>query len=203
MWIPDCKAPTQFPDVGIPILHWYRSSNIQTHLHRENPRQSEMLDKHQKRGEFQPDHGRKEKMMENTCKTCINNDDGLCDRKGILVEDEDFCEYHWAAGKKIRMKRHEKKMDITPELMLSAYNTLIQGCKSRPASEDGTCSNCILYQHCPGTSNLLPEDWQEIHYPFLTGNTLHYIKAGKVKQIVFARREDAEERLSEMEEKRG
>ena len=29
-------------------------------------------------------------MMENTCKTCINNDDGLCDRKGILVEDEDF-----------------------------------------------------------------------------------------------------------------
>ena len=44
--------------------------------------------------------------MENTCKTCINNDDGLCDRKGIIVEDEDFCEHHWAAGKKIRMKRH-------------------------------------------------------------------------------------------------
>ena len=37
---------------------------------------------------------RKEKMMENTCKTCINNDDGLCDRKGILVEDEDSCEKH-------------------------------------------------------------------------------------------------------------
>lgn len=30
--------------------------------------------------------------MEKTCKTCINNDDGLCDRKGILVEDEDSCE---------------------------------------------------------------------------------------------------------------
>ena len=54
---------------------------------------------------------RKEKTMENTCKTCINNDDGLCDRKGILVEDEDFCEHHWAAGKKVRMKRHEKKME--------------------------------------------------------------------------------------------
>ena len=54
--------------------------------------------------------------MGNTCKTCINNDDGLCDRKGILVEDEDSCEHHWAAGKKVRMKRHEKKMDITPEL---------------------------------------------------------------------------------------
>lgn len=64
--------------------------------------------------------------MGNTCKTCINNDDGLCDRKGILVEDEDFCEHHWAAGKKVRMKRHEKKMDITPELMLSASNRQIR-----------------------------------------------------------------------------
>lgn len=27
--------------------------------------------------------------MEKICKTCINNDDGLCDRKGILVEDEE------------------------------------------------------------------------------------------------------------------
>ena len=59
MWIPDCKAPTQLPDVGIPILHRYRSSNIQTHLHRENPRQSEIPDKHQK-----PDHGRKENKMQ-------------------------------------------------------------------------------------------------------------------------------------------
>ena len=39
-----------------------------------------------------------------------------------------------------------------------------------------------------------------IHYPYLEGNTLHYIKAGKVKQIVFASREDAEERLAEMKE---
>lgn len=42
----------------------YRSSNIQTHLHRENPRQSEIPDKHQKRREFQPDHGRKENKMQ-------------------------------------------------------------------------------------------------------------------------------------------
>lgn len=122
--------------------------------------------------------------MENTCKTCINNDDGLCDRKGILVEDEDSCEHHWAAGKKIRMKRREKKMDITPELMLSAYNTLIQGCKSRPASEDGICSRCILYQRCPHIDNAIPADWEEIHYPYLEGNTLHYIKAGKNNQHV-------------------
>ena len=138
--------------------------------------------------------------MENTCKTCINNDDGLCDRRGILVEDEDSCEHHCTLQRRPKMKRHEKKMDITPELMLSAYNTLIQGCKSQPAGEDGTCSRCILYQHCPGTSELLPEEWQEIHYPYLEGNALHYIKSGEVKQIVFARREDAEERLREMKE---
>ena len=75
----------------------------------------------------------------------------------------------------------EKGYEITPELALAAYN-------------------CILYQHCPGASDLLPENWKEIHYPHLEGNTLHYIKAGKVKQIVFARREDAEERLAEMKE---
>ena len=60
-WIPACKAPTQLPDVGIPILHRYRSSNIQTHLHREDPRQSEISDNHQKRREFQSGH---EKEME-------------------------------------------------------------------------------------------------------------------------------------------
>lgn len=33
--------------------------------------------------------------MENkTCKTCINNDDGLCDRKGILIHDDDTCNHH-------------------------------------------------------------------------------------------------------------
>lgn len=51
-----------------------------------------------------------------------------------------------------------------------------------------------------GATDLLPENWKEIHYPYLEGNTLHYIKAGKVKQIVFARREDAEERIEEMKE---
>lgn len=28
----------------------------------------------------------------NNCKNCIYNDDGLCDGKGILVEDEDTCD---------------------------------------------------------------------------------------------------------------
>lgn len=30
--------------------------------------------------------------MDKTCKTCIDNDCGLCDQKGILVEDEDPCD---------------------------------------------------------------------------------------------------------------
>lgn len=33
--------------------------------------------------------------MENkTCETCADNDDGLCDRLGILIEDDDTCEKH-------------------------------------------------------------------------------------------------------------
>lgn len=37
--------------------------------------------------------------MENkTCKTCIDNEDGFCDRKGILVEDEDSCNKHREDG---------------------------------------------------------------------------------------------------------
>lgn len=29
-----------------------------------------------------------------TCKTCIDNEDGFCDRKGILVEVYDQCTDH-------------------------------------------------------------------------------------------------------------
>ncbi len=33
--------------------------------------------------------------MENkTCATCIENDAGLCDRKGILVNEDDSCDKH-------------------------------------------------------------------------------------------------------------
>lgn len=28
-------------------------------------------------------------MEDKTCKTCVDNEDGFCDRKGILVEDDD------------------------------------------------------------------------------------------------------------------
>ena len=30
-------------------------------------------------------------MEKKNCKTCKDNDNGLCDRKGILVEDDDTC----------------------------------------------------------------------------------------------------------------
>lgn len=32
--------------------------------------------------------------MEKSCKSCIYNDDGLCDKKGYLTEDDDTCEAH-------------------------------------------------------------------------------------------------------------
>ena len=63
--------------------------------------------------------------MGNTCKTCINNDDGLCDRRGILVEDEDSCEHHWALRRRPKMKKHEKKMD-TDDGFLEAMNATAQ-----------------------------------------------------------------------------
>lgn len=33
-------------------------------------------------------------MEDRTCETCTYNEDGLCDKKGTLVEDEDSCEKH-------------------------------------------------------------------------------------------------------------
>lgn len=30
-------------------------------------------------------------MTDKTCKTCTDNDDGLCGRLGTLVEDDDTC----------------------------------------------------------------------------------------------------------------
>lgn len=33
-------------------------------------------------------------MADKTCKTCIENDNGLCDRKGILIEEDDTFENH-------------------------------------------------------------------------------------------------------------
>lgn len=41
-------------------------------------------------------------MIDNTCCTCIDIEDGFCDRKGILVEDDDSCDKHREANKEVR-----------------------------------------------------------------------------------------------------
>ena len=46
--------------------------------------------------------------MEKNCKSCIYNDDGLCDKKGILIEDDDSCEAH-------------RKQESWTELMLRTF----------------------------------------------------------------------------------
>ena len=38
-------------------------------------------------------------MTDKTCKTCIENDNGLCDRKGILIEEDDSCENRAKTGR--------------------------------------------------------------------------------------------------------
>ena len=40
-----------------------------------------------------------------------------------------------------------KKLDITPELAIAAYNTLIQFCKQQEGMI--LCSRCVLHNSCP------------------------------------------------------
>jgi len=47
--------------------------------------------------------------MNKTCATCIENDDGLCDRKGILVHDDDNCEKHKESWKDAMLRQFNKK----------------------------------------------------------------------------------------------
>lgn len=92
-------------------------------------------------------------------------------------------------------EREPERYDIISELdVIKAYNTMIQFCKSQPAGsgEDGTCGRCILYNHCPSENDLLPEDWPELHFPRLIGNTVEYLKDGKVHKITHGNREEAE-----------
>ena len=50
-----------------------------------------------------------DKFMNKTCATCIENDDGLCDRKGILVHDDDNCEQHKESWKDAMLRQFNKK----------------------------------------------------------------------------------------------
>lgn len=48
-------------------------------------------------------------MADKTCKTCIENDNGLCDRKGIWIEEDDTCEKHTASWKETMMEKFIRK----------------------------------------------------------------------------------------------
>ena len=48
-------------------------------------------------------------MNSKTCKTCIKNDNGLRDRKGILIEKDDTCEKHTASWKEAMMENFIRK----------------------------------------------------------------------------------------------
>lgn len=91
-----------------------------------------------------------------------------------------------------------EKLDITPELALAAYNTLIQFCTKQQSTGSEGCEGCVLDGHCPGYMGSDPADWDEIHYPKLVANSVFYLKDGKVREIVYANRQEAEERFKEM-----
>lgn len=97
-----------------------------------------------------------------------------------------------------RTEKQPPKRDITPELAIAAYNTLIQFCRQQEATEDGTCCRCILYDHCPAKSDTVPEEWEEMPLPFLDGNTVTYIKDGQIKRITCGRKEEAQELFEEI-----
>ena len=47
--------------------------------------------------------------MDKTCATCIENDDGLCDRKGVLVHDDDTCDQHKASLKDAMLRQFSRR----------------------------------------------------------------------------------------------
>lgn len=57
-------------------------------------------------------------MADKTCKTCIENDNGLCDRKGILIEEDDTCENHTKIGWTLNGEIHPKINAVRVEMSL-------------------------------------------------------------------------------------
>ena len=78
------------------------------------------------------------KKMEKTCKTCKENDCGLCDRTGRLVEDDDQCE-KWASNQRSRRKIFNRRE--------SAGNSQIHAC-SRQKIPQRRRSNSRFYFMC-------------------------------------------------------
>lgn len=87
------------------------------------------------------------------------------------------------------------KLDITPELAIAAYNTLINYCMYHD------CKNCIFYtvsKEVVCDYAICPSSWQKVVPPFLDGNTVTYIKDGQIKRITCARKEEAREFYEEV-----
>lgn len=99
-----------------------------------------------------------------------------------------------------------QKLDITPELAIAAYNTLIDYCKQFDSK--AYCGNCIFNMVWrPGPDEtvcdlnfyyICPTDWDKMTFPFMDGNTVTYIKDGQIKRITCARKEEAREFYEEV-----
>ena len=48
-------------------------------------------------------------MNEKTCKNCIESENGLCDRKGILVDEDDSCEKHREDWRQKLLSKFDKR----------------------------------------------------------------------------------------------
>ena len=62
-------------------------------------------------------------MNNKTCATCINNDNGLCDRKGILIQEDDTCDKHredWRQQMLSKFDRREWSMKVPKEIASKA-----------------------------------------------------------------------------------
>ena len=57
-------------------------------------------------------------MADKTCKTCIENDNGLCDRKGIQIEDDDTCKNHTKNWMALNGEIHPKINVVRAEMSL-------------------------------------------------------------------------------------
>ena len=44
-----------------------------------------------------------------TCKSCIDNDNGLCDRKGILIHEDDTCDKHREDWRQRMMEKFDRR----------------------------------------------------------------------------------------------
>ena len=102
--------------------------------------------------------------------------------------------------------KQPQNLDITPELAIAAYNTLIDYCKK--FNSDANCGNCIFKQiRYPESDETIcdmnfyytcPVDWDKITLPSLDGNTVTYIKDGQIKRVTCGRHEEAVELFEEV-----